>query len=323
MLPGAGIAGRGVLRGGAAIAALARGVVQARGILARLDAAAVVGFGGYPSVAPVLARARCARRAAGDPARAERGAGPRQSLPGAARDRAGAEFCRDRARARGRRDGADRQPGAPGDRGAGRQRTTRRRTRSTVRLLVLGGSLGARVFSDVVPDGAGRCCPTALRHAPVASSSNAAPKTWIACAPPMRCAASPPSWRRSSPMWPTGWPRRIWLFRAPAPPRVAELAVAGRPAILVPLPGAIDDHQSANARALVAARAAAAIAQRDLHAGGRWPNNCLPGLAIPTCWQTPRAPPRRGVRRRHRPPRRPGGMPHASEKIGTAAGASA
>ncbi len=45
---------------------------------------------------------------------------------------------------------------------------------------------------------------------------------------------------------------------------VAELAVAGRPAILVPLPNAIDDHQSANARALVAARGASAIAQQDL-----------------------------------------------------------
>jgi UDP-N-acetylglucosamine--N-acetylmuramyl-(pentapeptide) pyrophosphoryl-undecaprenol N-acetylglucosamine transferase len=44
---------------------------------------------------------------------------------------------------------------------------------------------------------------------------------------------------------------------------VAELAVAGRPAILVPLPGAIDDHQSANAGALVAARGASMIAQRD------------------------------------------------------------
>ena len=45
---------------------------------------------------------------------------------------------------------------------------------------------------------------------------------------------------------------------------VAELAVAGRPSLLVPLPNAIDDHQSANARALVAARGASAIAQRDL-----------------------------------------------------------
>jgi UDP-N-acetylglucosamine--N-acetylmuramyl-(pentapeptide) pyrophosphoryl-undecaprenol N-acetylglucosamine transferase len=44
---------------------------------------------------------------------------------------------------------------------------------------------------------------------------------------------------------------------------VAELAIAGRPAILVPLPGAIDDHQTANARALVGAGGAAMIAQRD------------------------------------------------------------
>jgi UDP-N-acetylglucosamine--N-acetylmuramyl-(pentapeptide) pyrophosphoryl-undecaprenol N-acetylglucosamine transferase len=35
---------------------------------------------------------------------------------------------------------------------------------------------------------------------------------------------------------------------------VAELAVMGRPAILIPLPGAIDDHQTANARALGGAR---------------------------------------------------------------------
>jgi UDP-N-acetylglucosamine--N-acetylmuramyl-(pentapeptide) pyrophosphoryl-undecaprenol N-acetylglucosamine transferase len=44
---------------------------------------------------------------------------------------------------------------------------------------------------------------------------------------------------------------------------VAELALAGRPSILVPLPGAIDDHQTANAAALVNAGGAAAIAQRD------------------------------------------------------------
>jgi UDP-N-acetylglucosamine--N-acetylmuramyl-(pentapeptide) pyrophosphoryl-undecaprenol N-acetylglucosamine transferase len=42
---------------------------------------------------------------------------------------------------------------------------------------------------------------------------------------------------------------------------VAELAVAGRPAILVPLPGAIDDHQSANARALAAAGGAWVVPQ--------------------------------------------------------------
>src|SRR5262249_18730676 len=45
---------------------------------------------------------------------------------------------------------------------------------------------------------------------------------------------------------------------------VAELAIAGRPSILVPLPGAIDDHQTANARALVETRSASMIAQRVL-----------------------------------------------------------
>ena len=42
---------------------------------------------------------------------------------------------------------------------------------------------------------------------------------------------------------------------------IAELTAVGRPAILVPLAIATDDHQSANARALVAAGGASAIAQ--------------------------------------------------------------
>ena len=45
---------------------------------------------------------------------------------------------------------------------------------------------------------------------------------------------------------------------------VAELAVAGRPSVLVPLPGAIDDHQSANARALADAGGAWVMAQAGL-----------------------------------------------------------
>jgi UDP-N-acetylglucosamine--N-acetylmuramyl-(pentapeptide) pyrophosphoryl-undecaprenol N-acetylglucosamine transferase len=44
---------------------------------------------------------------------------------------------------------------------------------------------------------------------------------------------------------------------------VAELGVAGRPSILVPLPGAIDDHQAANAAALPGAHV---IPQRDFTA---------------------------------------------------------
>src|ERR1700722_3852239 len=45
VLRGAGIAGRGVWRGMTAVRALAAGVAQARGVLGRLGAGCVVGFG--------------------------------------------------------------------------------------------------------------------------------------------------------------------------------------------------------------------------------------------------------------------------------------
>ena len=47
---------------------------------------------------------------------------------------------------------------------------------------------------------------------------------------------------------------------------LAELAAAGKPAILIPLPTATDDHQRANAAAVAAAGAAVLLDQRD--AGG-------------------------------------------------------
>jgi UDP-N-acetylglucosamine--N-acetylmuramyl-(pentapeptide) pyrophosphoryl-undecaprenol N-acetylglucosamine transferase len=48
---------------------------------------------------------------------------------------------------------------------------------------------------------------------------------------------------------------------------VAELALAGLPALLVPFPGAADDHQRANARALEEAGAAQVLGSRPLSAG--------------------------------------------------------
>ena len=45
---------------------------------------------------------------------------------------------------------------------------------------------------------------------------------------------------------------------------VAELALAGLPSLLVPLPTAADDHQSANARALAETGAAIALDPRPL-----------------------------------------------------------
>jgi UDP-N-acetylglucosamine--N-acetylmuramyl-(pentapeptide) pyrophosphoryl-undecaprenol N-acetylglucosamine transferase len=45
---------------------------------------------------------------------------------------------------------------------------------------------------------------------------------------------------------------------------VAELSAAGLPAIFVPYPSAVDDHQTANARPLTEAGAAALLPEQDL-----------------------------------------------------------
>src|SRR5919199_6297613 len=47
------------------------------------------------------------------------------------------------------------------------------------------------------------------------------------------------------------------------PSTIAELTAAGRPAILIPLPSATDDHQTSNAREMAKAGGARMIAQRS------------------------------------------------------------
>jgi UDP-N-acetylglucosamine--N-acetylmuramyl-(pentapeptide) pyrophosphoryl-undecaprenol N-acetylglucosamine transferase len=48
---------------------------------------------------------------------------------------------------------------------------------------------------------------------------------------------------------------------------LAELAATGRPAVIVPLPSAADDHQRRNARVLVEAGAAAMVEEREFGEG--------------------------------------------------------
>jgi UDP-N-acetylglucosamine--N-acetylmuramyl-(pentapeptide) pyrophosphoryl-undecaprenol N-acetylglucosamine transferase len=128
-----------------------------------------------------------------------------------------------------------------------------------IRLLVLGGSLGARVFSDVVPP-ALAALPDALRtRLDVTQQCRAEDLERVRAAYAETGIAA-----ELATFFPDVAQRlagaHLAIARAGAS-TVAELAVAGRPAILVPLPGAIDDHQSANARALTVAGGAWAMPQ--------------------------------------------------------------
>jgi UDP-N-acetylglucosamine--N-acetylmuramyl-(pentapeptide) pyrophosphoryl-undecaprenol N-acetylglucosamine transferase len=254
VLSGAGIAGRGVVRAGKAMLSLSLGIGQARRILSRIDAAVVVGFGGYPCVAPVLAASLAGRRIGvilheqnavmGRANRFLARFANALALSFEVTQLVPANKSRVVTGNPVRTDiGALSQLGYEPP--AGR-----------INLLVLGGSLGARVFSDVVP--AALCqLPSALRdRISVVQQCRQDDLGRVRAAYDGSGLTA-----ELSPFFPNVAERlaaaHLVIARAGAS-TVAELAVAGRPAILVPLPSAIDDHQTANA---------AALAQ----AGGAWP----------------------------------------------------
>jgi UDP-N-acetylglucosamine--N-acetylmuramyl-(pentapeptide) pyrophosphoryl-undecaprenol N-acetylglucosamine transferase len=117
-----------------------------------------------------------------------------------------------------------------------------------VRLLVLGGSLGARVFSDVVPPALTRLPDALLGRLRVTQQCRPEDLARVRTAYDATGIAA-----ELAPFFPDVAHRlaraHLVIARAGAS-TVAELAMAGRPAILVPLPEAIDNHQDANARAL-------------------------------------------------------------------------
>jgi UDP-N-acetylglucosamine--N-acetylmuramyl-(pentapeptide) pyrophosphoryl-undecaprenol N-acetylglucosamine transferase len=264
----AGVAGRGVARLPGAALALARGTAEARGLLAALAPATVVAFGGYPSIPPVLAartlaRARRPRVVLHEQnavlGRANRllarfadllalSAAATARLPGGVRAETLGNPVRPEIAALA---GAGYAPPVP---------------EGPVELLVLGGSLGARALADLVP-GAVAALPEALRARLRLT---------------MQCRAEDIGRVRAT-LDGSGVSARLAPFfaeiaalyarahlviaRAGAS-TVAELACAGRPSLLVPLPHAIDDHQTANARVLAEAGAAELHAQAALTPAG-------------------------------------------------------
>ncbi len=126
-----------------------------------------------------------------------------------------------------------------------------------LRVLVLGGSLGARPLNEGVPLVAasfGERChwwhQCGNEHEEAARSAYASVKHWRVD-PFLEDMAGAYAWAD------------LVICRAGAL-TVAELAATGRPAILVPLPHAIDDHQRANARFLADAKAGVMLEQNVL-----------------------------------------------------------
>jgi UDP-N-acetylglucosamine--N-acetylmuramyl-(pentapeptide) pyrophosphoryl-undecaprenol N-acetylglucosamine transferase len=127
------------------------------------------------------------------------------------------------------------------------------------RVLVTGGSQGASVLSQVVPDGLAML-PLAFRsrlqvtHQARIEDIDAARAQYAQHGIPAELATYLPDLPER-----LAWAHLV-IARAGAS-TIAELTAAGRPAILVPLPSATDDHQTANAREITGAGGARTILQ--------------------------------------------------------------
>ncbi|MCU6453781.1 undecaprenyldiphospho-muramoylpentapeptide beta-N-acetylglucosaminyltransferase [Sphingomonas sp. A2-49] len=132
------------------------------------------------------------------------------------------------------------------------------------RVLVTGGSQGASVLSQVVPDGLAMLPVTFRRRLQVTHQAriediDAVRAKYAEHQIPADLATYLPDMPEQ-----LAWAHLV-IARAGAS-TIAELTAAGRPAILVPLPSATDDHQTANAREITKAGGARCIPQPEFTA---------------------------------------------------------
>jgi UDP-N-acetylglucosamine--N-acetylmuramyl-(pentapeptide) pyrophosphoryl-undecaprenol N-acetylglucosamine transferase len=129
----------------------------------------------------------------------------------------------------------------------------------TLRLLVFGGSQGARVMSDIVPRAIERLPDEARRRLAIVQQARGEDLARVGeTYERLGVAAEVQPFFRDLPQRMAQ--AHLVVARSGAS-TVAELAVIGRPAILVPLPGALDQDQAANAEALAGIDAATVIPQ--------------------------------------------------------------
>jgi len=127
------------------------------------------------------------------------------------------------------------------------------------RVLVTGGSQGATILSSVVPDGLGLLPLNLRRRLQVTQQCRTEDIDQVrAKYAELAIPADLATYLEDMPER-LSWSHLV-IARAGAS-TIAELTAAGRPAILIPLPSATDDHQTANVAEVVAAGGSRAIAQ--------------------------------------------------------------
>ncbi|WP_119168582.1 undecaprenyldiphospho-muramoylpentapeptide beta-N-acetylglucosaminyltransferase [Algihabitans albus] len=257
-----GVAGGDLLSRASGALRLGWGILQARSLLKRIGPDSVVGFGGYASVPTVFAAGRLGLRVILHEQNAVAGRANRLLAPKAE------TICTSFATVSGLRDSEQEKVTITGNpvRSAiaqlGRQPYGVPGPNDEFRLLVIGGSQGARVFNDVLPHALCRL-PDAIKARLKVAQQVRGTDTGSVSEVYDTCGVTAELRPFFEDMSERLRAAHLLICRAGAS-TVAELAAAGRPAILVPYPFAADDHQTGNAQALAEAGGGWLLPQSNL-----------------------------------------------------------
>lgn len=258
-VPAATPSGRSPFRKAAALFSIARGTFAARRIIGQLKPAVVVGFGGYPTVPPVLGASFSGVRTLIHEQNAVIGRANR-FLAGRA-DVIATGFAEvggvtEAQQAKCRHVGNPVRPavieaaagdGRPGD--------------GRIRLLVFGGSQGARIMADIVPPALELLSDAERARLTIVQQARAEDEDRVrGIYEKLGVPATISPFFKDLPAQMAA--AQLVIARSGAS-TVAELTVIGRPAILVPLPGSLDQDQAANAGFLEKAGGAIRILQPE------------------------------------------------------------
>lgn len=252
-LPGRGVLGRG-LRAVPAVCNNVRAITQAVGVIRSFQPGAVAAFGGYASFAPAVASLLLRRPLLLHEQNAVAGTVNRLLAPWAK------TVCLSLPGARGVK-GSCVLTGNPARREIA---FAAQRRRPGKKLLVLGGSQGAHALNEfiisILPDLAAR--GVEILHQTGPKDLEKARSAYTAAGYAADCARAFVDDMAGAYAW-----ANLALCRAGAS-TVAELCLAELPAILVPFPDAVHDHQTLNARVMAEAGAAALLPEPRLAEAG-------------------------------------------------------
>lgn len=229
------------------LAELAAGVVQARRLLLRLKPAAVVGFGGYPSIPTMAAAVYLRLPTMIHEQNAVLGRANRLLAPITRQLATGFVTAAGLRSADGARAVHTGNPVRPAFLEAGRKDYFPPPPGGPIELLVLGGSQGAHVLSEIMPPTL-MMLPTGLRKR-LQISQQARAEDVPTVSEIYRGGNIAAELNSFFDDVPERLARAHLVICRAGASTVAELAAVGRPALLIPYPFATDDHQTANARA--------------------------------------------------------------------------